>query len=77
MTMRLEAAARQVRVPTLLVRGKQSDVVSPEGASQLLAMIPHASCVDVEGAGHMVAGDRNDIFNASILDFLDGLQRSD
>jgi pimeloyl-ACP methyl ester carboxylesterase len=25
----------------------------------------------VAGAGHMVAGDRNEVFNAAILDFLD------
>lgn len=75
MTQRMEAAARRVRVPTLLVRGKQSDVVSHEGASQLLALIPHAACIDVEGAGHMVAGDRNDIFNSAILVFLDGLEQ--
>ncbi|MFC5697460.1 alpha/beta fold hydrolase [Pseudomonas sp. GCM10022186] len=75
MTRRMEAAARQVQVPTLLVRGKQSDVVSHEGASQLLELIPHARCVDVEGAGHMVAGDRNDIFNSAILAFLDGLEQ--
>lgn len=74
MTRRMEAAARQVRIPTLLVRGKQSDVVSHAGASQLLELIPHARCVDVEGAGHMVAGDRNDIFNNAILAFLDGLE---
>jgi non-heme chloroperoxidase len=75
MTQRMEAAARKVGIPTLLVRGKQSDVVSHEGASQLLALMPHARCVDVEGAGHMVAGDRNDIFNGAILTFLDGLGR--
>ncbi|MBK4998749.1 alpha/beta hydrolase [Pseudomonas sp. S31] len=74
MTARMEAAARRVRVPTLLVRGKQSDVVSHEGASQLLALMPHAASVDVEGAGHMVAGDRNDIFNSAILAFLADLE---
>jgi pimeloyl-ACP methyl ester carboxylesterase len=26
--------------------------------------------VDVHGAGHMVAGDRNDIFAQAVLDFL-------
>lgn len=74
MTARMEAAARRVQVPTLLVRGKQSDVVSREGASELLALMPHAACVDVEGAGHMVAGDRNDIFNSAILAFLADLE---
>jgi pimeloyl-ACP methyl ester carboxylesterase len=28
--------------------------------------------VDVGGAGHMVAGDRNDAFSAAIIEFLTG-----
>jgi pimeloyl-ACP methyl ester carboxylesterase len=68
---RLEAAARAVRVPTLLVRGRISDLLSREGAEQFLHLVPHAEFVDVEGAGHMVAGDRNDVFNDAIITFLD------
>ena len=67
---RLEAAARAVTVPTLLVRGRQSDVLSEEGARQTLELMPQARYVDVGGAGHMVAGDRNEVFNAAVLDFL-------
>ncbi len=68
---RLARAARAVRVPTLLVRGRQSDLLSPEGAKELLGLIPGARFVDVAGAGHMVAGDRNDLFNAAIVEFPD------
>ena len=75
MTARMEAAARNIRVPTLLVRGKASSVVSDEGARRLLDLVPHARYVDVEGAGHMVAGDRNDAFNGAIEDFLTALAR--
>lgn len=67
---RLEAAARHVRAPTLLVRGRMSDVVSEEGARAFLALVPHAEYVDVSGAGHMVAGDRNDVFTSAVADFL-------
>lgn len=63
-------AARHVSVPTLLVRGKESDVVSMDGVRDLQALIPQLEFVDVEGAGHMVAGDRNDKFNSAIIDFL-------
>jgi pimeloyl-ACP methyl ester carboxylesterase len=66
----LEAAARSLRVPTLLVRGRQSDVLSEEGARHLLGLVPHARYVDVGGAGHMVAGDRNDAFNDAVVAFL-------
>lgn len=67
---RLDAAARSVRIPTLLVRGRMSDVLSQEGAREFVQLVPHAELVDVAGAGHMVAGDRNDAFNDSIVGFL-------
>ncbi len=73
---RLERAARALTVPTLLVRGRSSDLLSEEGAREFLEVVPHAQFADVAGAGHMVAGDRNDIFNRAILDFLDD-QRSE
>ncbi|MBL7498496.1 alpha/beta hydrolase [Frankia sp. CNm7] len=69
----LRDAARSIRVPTLLVRGKQSDIVSEEGVAELLALIPHAEYVDVTDAGHMVAGDDNDVFAGRLGDFLDRL----
>ena len=67
---RLIAAARGLRVPTLLVRGKLSDVVSVEGAAEFRKAAPHARFVDVSGAGHMVAGDRNDLFSDAVVGFL-------
>ena len=30
--------------------------------------------VDVAGAGHMVAGDRNDLFNDAVVTFLAGVR---
>ena len=69
--MGLFEAARAIRVPTLLVRGQHSDVVSAKGVAEFLELVPHAEFVDVDGAGHMVAGDDNDAFGAAIIDFLD------
>ncbi len=67
---RLQVAARQITVPTLLVRGRMSDLLSEEGARELLELVPHARIADVAGAGHMVAGDRNDLFNDAVVTFL-------
>ena len=67
----LDDAARSLTVPTLLVRGRQSDLLSEEGAQQFLRTVPHAEYADVGGAGHMVAGDRNDAFNDAVVSFLD------
>jgi non-heme chloroperoxidase len=69
---RLERCAQALRVPTLLVRGRMSDIVSEEGARAFLALVPHARYADVSGAGHMVAGDRNDAFSSAVLAFLRG-----
>lgn len=68
---RAREAARALRVPTLLVRGRQSRVVSTAGARELLRLVPSARQVDVDGAGHMVAGDDNDVFGEHLVGFLD------
>jgi pimeloyl-ACP methyl ester carboxylesterase len=67
---RSAAAARRVAVPTLLVRGAQSDIVSDDGVRELLELVPGAVHVDVSATGHMVAGDDNDVFTRTVLDFL-------
>ena len=67
---RLEACARRLRLPTLLVRGGLSDVLSEAGAQSFLQLCPHAEYVSVTDAAHMVAGDRNDIFASAVIGFL-------
>jgi pimeloyl-ACP methyl ester carboxylesterase len=57
-------------VPMLLIRGQVSDLVSQERADEFLARFPQVEFTDVRGAGHMVAGDRNDVFAGAVLDFL-------
>jgi pimeloyl-ACP methyl ester carboxylesterase len=60
----------KLHIPALLVRGMQSELVGEEEAREFVDLAPAASYVDVSGAGHMVAGDRNDVFCAAILEFL-------
>ncbi len=57
--------------PVMLVRGRVSDLVSEEKAAAFCERFPSVEFVDVSGAGHMVAGDRNDAFTAAVVDFLD------
>lgn len=66
----LLAASRNVRIPVLLVRGLRSDIVSDAGVEEFRGVIPHLEVFEVPKAGHMVAGDRNDVFNAGVLRFL-------
>ena len=58
-------------VPVLLVRGLKSDVVSDAGVAAFRELVPHLEVADVSGAGHMVAGDRNDAFNDAAITFLE------
>lgn len=57
-------------VPLMLVRGRMSDLVSAEGAARFCERFPAVEFVDVSGAGHMVAGDRNDAFTDAVVEFL-------
>lgn len=59
-----------LRLPVLLVRGMQSELVREDYVREFVDLVPGATYVDVAGAGHMVAGDRNDAFCQAILDFL-------
>lgn len=66
----LDEAVRGLSVPTLLVRGAKSEIVTDEAVEHFRTLLPTAEHVNVQDASHMVAGDSNDAFNAAILDFL-------
>lgn len=66
----LEQAGSALDFPALLVRGLQSDVVTADGVDDMRRYLPQLEVFDVVGASHMVAGDRNDSFNAGVIDFL-------
>lgn len=72
-TERLHDAVQRIiddGVPIMLVRGRVSDLVSAEGAQRFCERFPSVEFVDVSGAGHMVAGDRNDAFTDAVVGFL-------
>ena len=62
--------AQAVTVPMLLVRGGQSDLVTPQAVQNFRELVPEAEFVDVAGTGHMVAGDDNDAFTEAVAEFL-------
>lgn len=67
---RLFDAARHLRIPTLIVRGGMSDVVSEKVMAEFLDVAPHARSINVADASHMVAGDSNHAFTKAVIDFL-------
>lgn len=48
----------------------QSDVVSEAGLEDMRTRMPMAEAVEVGAAGHMVAGDDNDVFAGALEGFL-------
>lgn len=66
-------AARGLQLPTLLVRGRMSDMLSLDGVATFREQCPHAEFVDIADAGHMVVGDRNDAFTDAVVAFIDRL----
>ena len=69
-TQLLNEVMSNIKVPTLLVRGKMSDLVTEDEVQEFLEKFPQSDFVDVSGAGHMVAGDRNDVFSEEVIAFL-------
>ena len=67
---RLEQQAIELQIPILLIRGKLSDVVSPEGVDDFLAKVPNAEFVELSDAGHTAAGDDNDAFSEAVVAFV-------
>lgn len=71
LTDQLVAACDGVTIPSLLIRGLQSDIVSDAGVADFQALVPQLEVVNVSGAGHMVVGDKNDAFNEGLMGFLE------
>lgn len=67
-------AASNLSVPVLLVRGRNSELVSMDHVSEFMDLVPHAKFTDIRDAGHMIAGDRNDVFAQAVEEFLTDLR---
>jgi pimeloyl-ACP methyl ester carboxylesterase len=67
----LEARCAEIDIPIHLIRGRMSELVSLEAAQAFVSGLKHGSLTDVADAGHMVAGDRNDVFLEAVVAFLE------
>jgi esterase len=67
---RLWEQLREIRCPTLLVRGAQSAILSREVAARFVRELPGSTVVEVPGAGHSVMGDNPAGFIAAVRPFL-------
>lgn len=63
-------AWRAITCPTLLIRGAESDILSPAIAKTMVEALPHARYVEIPGAGHTVPGDQPTAFLSLLQEFL-------
>ncbi|MDB5445266.1 MAG: flavin reductase-like, FMN-binding [Phenylobacterium sp.] len=67
----LAEATSRLSLPLLIMHGEESQIVTDEAISRFREVLPSAEFVEVEGAGHLVAADRLDAFNAALLEFME------
>ncbi len=60
----------RITCPTLIVRGAESDVLSPEIAKRMLATLKDGRLVEIPDAGHTVPGDQPEAFIKAVRAFL-------
>jgi len=68
---RIEAACGRISAPCSLIRGSFNESVSAATTRRMQALIPGSEVFEIDGAGHYVVTDREDTFNAALLDFLE------
>ena len=62
-----------LRCPVLIVRGRQSSIMSHESAVRMREAAPHARLAELEGAGHWVHQEIPGAFETTVRWFLQGL----
>lgn len=60
----------RITCPTLIVRGTETDLLSPDVARQMLDSLPQARLAEVQHAAHMVFEDNPEGFIAAVRPFL-------
>ena len=61
----------RIEVPTLLLIGEESDLVTPETRERMEDTMPDIEAIKVRGAGHMIPQDRPEEFEKLVKGFLD------
>jgi pimeloyl-ACP methyl ester carboxylesterase len=59
----------RIACPTLIVRGAESDVLSPEIAKRMVETLQGGRLVEVSEAGHTVPGDQPELFIRIVRQF--------
>ncbi|NMG41676.1 alpha/beta fold hydrolase [Chelativorans sp. ZYF759] len=67
---RLSAAAASLTMPTLLVRGTLSDLVTDDCVADFRHTLPTTEVFDIVGGGHLMKTQRLEVFCDATIDFL-------
>lgn len=60
----------RIACPTLVIRGAESDILSPEIAEKMIQALPAGTLVEIAEAGHTVPGDQPAAFARAVRAFL-------
>jgi len=63
---------RQIRCPTLIIRGAESPVLTHEAALRMAGAIARSQLIEIEGAGHLVPQESPRAFETAVRRFLEG-----
>jgi pimeloyl-ACP methyl ester carboxylesterase len=61
---------RRIKVPTLIMRGSESDIFAIETAKRMQELIPGSRFVEIQGAGHSIPADAPEAFEKAVREFL-------
>jgi 3-oxoadipate enol-lactonase len=62
-----------VSVPTLIVAGRQDQIIAPAKAEAMARLMPHATLAMIDNAGHMPMLEQFDATTSAMQDFLAGI----
>lgn len=65
----------KIRVPTLLVIGAESTIVTPDKLARMRRSIPNLETVTIQGATHMVPQDKPAEFEKAVKTFLSKIEK--
>ena len=71
---RITAAAPNVKLPILMMRGTLSDIDAPTRTAELIGLLPDIEMADIKGVRLLIADHALEEFNAVVLDFLERRQ---
>jgi len=68
-TVDLWPVVRRIKVPTLIMRGSESDIFTVDTAKRMQELIPGSQFVEIQGAGHAIPTDAPGAFEQAVREF--------